>query len=174
MLAILLACLGLVPGDDGGKTSPGQATDAAAYRAAAAKAGHDAQAHVRLALWCEAHGMDAQRIRHLSLAVAYDPANALARGLLGMANYKGTWGQPEDVGRKIDEDPARRAVIDDYLARRARTPLKADEQAKLASWCEGQGLKEQAIAHYSEVVRLAPRREAAWRHLGFKKVGNRW
>lgn len=174
MFAILLACLSLVTGDDGAKTSPGEPSDAAAYRAAAEKAGRNAPAHIQLALWCEAHGMNAERLKHLSLAVVYEPTNALARGLMGMVADRGTWGQPEEIGKKIQEDPARRAVIDEYLARRARTPRKADEQAKLALWCEGKGLREQAIAHYSEVVRLAPRREAAWRHLGFKKVGGRW
>ncbi len=174
MLAILLTCLGLAAGDDGGKPSPGELPDAAAYRAAAEKAGHDARAHVRLALWCEAHGMNAERLKHLGLAVAYDPANTLARGLMGMVAYKGTWGRPEEIGKKIESDPAQRAVIEEYLARRAKTPMKADEQSKLAAWCEDKGLREQAIAHYSEVVRLAPGREAAWRHLGFKKVGGRW
>ncbi len=52
--------------------------------------------------------------------------------------------------------------------------MKPDAQAKLAAWCEEKGLKEQAIAHYSEVVRLDPKREAAWKHLGYKKQGHRW
>ena len=42
---------------------------------------------------------------------------------------------------------------------------------KLAAWCEEKGLKEQAIAHYSVVTRLDPSREAAWKHLGYKKQG---
>ena len=37
-----------------------------------------------------------------------------------------------------------------------------------------QGLKEQAQAHYGAVVRLDPRREAAWKKLGYKKSGDRW
>ena len=36
------------------------------------------------------------------------------------------------------------------------------------------GLKEQALAHYNAVVRLDPRREAAWKKLGYKKSGDRW
>ena len=54
-------------------------TDLTGYQARK-KAGRDAKAQVRLALWCEAHGLTAERLKHLSLAVLYDPANALARG----------------------------------------------------------------------------------------------
>ena len=45
---------------------------------------------------------------------------------------------------------------------------------KLAAWCEQKGLKAQAIAHYNVAVRLDPSRETAWRHLGYKKHGDRW
>ncbi len=174
MLAIVLVCFGLIPADDGASASPGESATVAAYRAAASKAGHDARAQARLALWCEAHGMNAERMKHLALAVLYDPSNTLARGLMGMVAYKGRWDRPEDVGKAIEQDPAHRELIGEYLDRRAKTPLKADAQARLAAWCEEKGLKEQATAHYSEVVRLDPHREAAWRHLGYRKQGSRW
>jgi hypothetical protein len=174
MLTVFLVCLGLMAADGEPPASPGTDTDMAAYQAAASKAGHDARAHVRLALWCEAHGMTAERVKHLATAVLYDPSNALARGLLGMVAYKGTWGRPEAVGKQIENDPARRELINEYLDRRSKTAMKPDEQSRLAAWCEQKGLKEQAIAHHSEVVRLDPKREAAWRHLGYKKQGNRW
>ena len=41
-------------------------------------------------------------------------------------------------------------------------------------WCEENGLKDQAIAHYHAVLRRDPTRDAAWTRLGFKKVGGRW
>ena len=66
--------------------------DLAAYNEATAKAGKTADAQVRLALWCEAHGMTAERLKHLSLAVLYDPTNALARGLMGLVAYHGKVG----------------------------------------------------------------------------------
>ena len=53
------------------------------YQEAAAKAGRDPESHIKLALWCEAHGLEAERLRHLGLAVLADPSNALARGLPG-------------------------------------------------------------------------------------------
>ena len=45
---------------------------------------------------------------------------------------------------------------------------------RLAAWCEEKGLKQQAIAHYNEVVQLDPSKDVAWRRLGYKKVGDRW
>ena len=45
---------------------------------------------------------------------------------------------------------------------------------KLAAWCAENGLQEQALAHYSVVTRLDPSRDAAWKHLGYKKQGTRW
>ncbi len=57
---------------------------------------------------------------------------------------------------------------------KAKTPRTVAAQSKLAAWCEEHGLKAEAYVHYAEVVRLDPRREAAWRKLGYKKYGNRW
>ena len=72
------------------------------------------------------------------------PVACLARGLLGMVAFQGKWGRPETVGRKVDNDPAYRDAIREYLDRRARTADKADAQLKLAAWCDQKGLKAQA------------------------------
>jgi tetratricopeptide (TPR) repeat protein len=148
--------------------------DLAAYRQATAKVEKTADAHVRLALWCEAHDMTAERLKHLSLAVLYDPTNVLARGLMGLVAYHGKWGRPDVIGQQIQNDPAHQAIVKEYLDRRARAPDKADAQMKLAAWCDEKGLKEQALAHYSAVTRINPSRDSAWKHLGYKKQGNRW
>ena len=156
------------------QTPAATSTDLAGYQAAKSKVGRDADAHVRLALWCEAHGLTAERLKHLSLAVLYDPSNALARGLMGLVAYHGKWDRPDVIGQQIQNDPARQAIVKEYLDRRARTPDKADAQMKLAAWCDENGLKEQAIAHYSAVTRIDPSRDSAWKHLGYKKQGDRW
>ncbi len=93
---------------------------------------------------------------------------------MGMVEHQGKWASPEDVGQKIQDDPAYRELIREYLERRAQATHKADSQMRLATWCDQKGLKAQAIAHYNEVVQLDPSKEVAWRHLGYKKVGNRW
>lgn len=177
MLFSLLCGLAIVaadPGDDRSSGGGGRPADQAAYRSAVAQAGSSAEGQVRLALWCESHGLTAERVKHLAAAVIRDPSNALARGLLGMVKYQGKWERPDEVSRQAKDDPKQRALLDEYFQRRARTADKADAQWKLALWCDQQGLKAQAIAHFHAVIRLDPRKEAAWRHLGFKRVGNRW
>jgi tetratricopeptide (TPR) repeat protein len=175
MICTILMCCALL-GPERGETGPpvGALADQTTYESAKKKARHDAGAHVRLALWCESHGLAAERMKHLALAVLYDPSNALARGLMGLVAYRDKWGTPETVGQQIQADPAYREVIREYLERRAKSPNKPDAQLRLAAWCEEKGLKAQALIHYKGVLVLDPTREAAWRHLGYKKQGNRW
>jgi hypothetical protein len=170
-LLLSAAVFGGVLGDDRAATA---SPDLGHYKSAATEARRDPDAHVRLALWCEEHGMTAERLKHLSLAILNDPSHALARGLLGLVTYNGKWVRPDVAGNQIQNDPARQAIVREYLERRARTPDKADAQMKLAAWCTEKGLKEQALAHYTAVTRLDPARDAAWKHLGYKKRGNRW
>jgi tetratricopeptide (TPR) repeat protein len=154
--------------------SPAALADLSAYQAAKSQVGRDAEAHVRLALWCESRGMASERMKHLALAVLNDPSNALARGLLGMVAYQGKWGRPDEIGTLVENDPAYRDAIREYLERRSRTADKVEAQMKLALWCDQKGLKAQALTHYEQVTLLDPTRDTAWKHLGFKKQGNRW
>lgn len=171
LVSVLLSGLVLGFADPGvGPT----AEDRAAYTAEQAKVGRDAAAHVRLALWCESRGMMAERTRELSLAVLNQPGNAMARGLLGLVEYKGRWQRPESVAEKVEADVARATLMKEYLDRRAKAADTPDAQWKLALWCEENGLKAESIAHFRAVIRLDPGRESAWKHLGFKKVNGRW
>ena len=102
--------------DDDVETDP---PELAVYKSAAATARRDPNAHVRLALWCEAHGLTAERLKHLSLAVLSDPSHALARGLMGLVAYRGKWDRPEVIGQQIQNDPAHQALVKEYLDRRA-------------------------------------------------------
>jgi hypothetical protein len=88
--------------------------------------------------------------------------------------YKGKWRRPEDVALAGRDDPATGKLLIEYHERRRATPQRADAQSKLAQWCQQNGLTEEALAHYSEVVRLDPSRETAWKHLGYKREGNGW
>ena len=81
MVHVILLCCVMI-GDDG-KPGPATTADRAAYGSAHKKAGKDATAQIRLALWCEEHGLTAERVKHLALAIAYDPKNALARASPG-------------------------------------------------------------------------------------------
>ncbi len=154
---------------------PGPTPDAApGYQEAKAGAGRSPEGQVRLALWCEAHGLPAERLKHLALAVLADPGNATARGLMGLIEHDGRWRRPEAVAEEARADAGLAARLAEYNARRARTPDSADAQWKLALWCEENGLRAEATAHLTAVVRLDPSRENAWKRLGCKKHEGRW
>ncbi|HEV3121678.1 MAG TPA: hypothetical protein VGY53_07240, partial [Isosphaeraceae bacterium] len=150
------------------------AVDLKTYEDAKAHAQRDPEAHVRLALWCEAHGLDALRLKHLAIAVLASPQNATARGLLGLVSFRGQWQKPEAVSEKMRSDAELAAALAEYNDKRAKTPVNPEAQWQLALWCEQKGLKAEATAHLATVVRLDPAREAAWKHLGYKKHGIRW
>ena len=137
MLYPILICCAMI-GDDG-SANPNPPSDRAAYESAQAKAGKDAAAHVRLALWCEEHGLSAERVKHLALAIAYDPANVLARGLAGLVAYQGKWKRPEDLKREAKSDPARSALVREYLERRTRAPHTRRCPAQAGRLVRGKG-----------------------------------
>ncbi len=170
MLAIALACC-LVTND----SPPGaSAADLALYDAAKVKVGRDADAQVRLALWCESRGLTSERIHHLATAVALDPGHSAARGLLGLVADGPRWRRPDDIAERLRNDPDRSKLLEEYSNRRAKTPATADGQWDLALWCEKADLKDEARAHFAATVRIDPSREAAWKRLGCKKVGDQW
>ena len=64
--AIVYCCLLLVAQVDSAAPE-----DKRTYEAAAATAGRDALAHIRLASWCEIHGMHIERHKHLGIASSW-------------------------------------------------------------------------------------------------------
>ncbi len=152
----------------------GPRAERAAYEVEQAGVGRDPKAHVKLALWCETHGLPAERLKHLAIAVLLDPKDATARGLMGMVTYGGAWRSPEAVSEKVRTDATMGQRLAEYNGRRARAASTADAQWQLALWCEQNGLDAEAKAHLTTVVHLDPAREAAWKRLGCKKVGGRW
>ena len=172
--ACLVGFLANADADDLTRQPDASSSDRVAYMAAKSKVGRNAEEHVKLALWCEGRGMKAERDKHLTLAILNDPKQATARGLLGMVEYNGKWLSPEVVSATLKADRARVEALAEYRARRAKTPGTPVAQGKLALWCESKGLKAEAVAHFTAVTRLDPNHEAAWRHLGYKKDGNRW
>ena len=106
------------------------------YQEARARAGRSSEDQVRLALWCEAHGLTRERLHHLALAVLSDPKNVTARGLMGLVSYDGRFLRPEAVADRVRVDPA----LAEYDARRMKAPSTADGQWALGTWAEGHGL----------------------------------
>jgi tetratricopeptide (TPR) repeat protein len=182
LLAII--AVGFSPDDAAGQAS----TDRKTYEAVRVKAGQNPAALVKLSLWCEAHGLTAERGKHLMEAIGIDPGNTAARGLLGLISYRGEWLSPEEVRgkRKSDEELARK--LEAYNARRAELDAEirnrkndaggrhkaALAHEKLGAWCEQQGLKDEAIAHFTTAVQLDPYLDAPWKHLGYVKHHGQW
>jgi hypothetical protein len=123
------------PGADGGAD---HMTVLRQSEAARDRAGRRADDQVKLALWCEARGLSAERDRHLALAVLSDPANGTARGLMGLVAYNGRWERPETVSDRIKADAVTARTLAEYNARRAALPAKPSARAhfRLATWCE--------------------------------------
>jgi len=61
-----------------------------------------------------------------------------------------------------------------YNLKKAQTRNTANAQWNLAEWCEKNGLEAEAFVHYAAVIQLDPKRDAAWRKLGYKKYQGRW
>src|SRR3954453_9542803 len=88
MITTILLCGTLLTAALASEDAPPGAADLIAYRAAREKVERTADAQVKLAIWCEAHGLGAERLKPLALAVLADPAHAAARGLLGLIPFK--------------------------------------------------------------------------------------
>src|SRR5947199_10719845 len=117
MLPVLVLCSALAA-DPEREVSPAPAGDVLkSYEALAAGAGRGADAQVRLALWCDAHGLEAERVKHLARAILIDPKHAGARGLLGLVSYAGKWLRPQDVAARMQSDDALAAALAEYNAR---------------------------------------------------------
>lgn len=121
-----------------------------------ASAGRDADSQVKLALWCEANGLEREKLKHLAVAVLTDPANALARSLMGLVEYQGKWTRPEAVAEATKTDVAAADLAIEYKDRRLKAPVKVEAQYKLALWCIEKGLIAESRAHLATVVRLDP------------------
>jgi RNA polymerase sigma factor (sigma-70 family) len=160
----------------GSANPPEPKTDPAskAYPALAKQAGRDADAQVRLALWCESHGLTSERLHHLTLAILRDPGHAGARGLIGQVMHQGRWRSVRDVGPLVLKDDDFSATLEAYKVRRQKAANTAEAQWKLANWCEQKGLKDEATSHVVAVTRLNPDHELARKRLGFKKINGRW
>ncbi len=168
-IALFSLCLGI--GDD---VQPSPKDLLASYAAEREKTPRDADSQVRLALWCEHQGLLDQRAQHLARAILANPAHLTARALLGQVSDGGRWVKAADLTDRIAADSKRAEAIAAYNARRANTPLEASPQFMLAVWCEEHGLRDEAVAHFTTVVRLDPSHESAWRKLGCKKYQGRW
>ena len=97
----LLAAVGCLVGFEDPAPPP---DPKASYDQMKASAGRDPASQIKLALWCEAHGLEGQKLKHLAMAVLADPSHAMARGLMGLVEYGGRWRRPETVAGAMKAD----------------------------------------------------------------------
>jgi hypothetical protein len=74
---------------------------------------------------------------------------------------------------KPGNDPRTKALVS-YEAKRAQAGDRVDEQKQLASWCDSQGLWDQAKIHWEAVIRLDTSEESARRRLGYRPRKGQW
>ncbi len=165
-----------VPAPDGGDPPGAMRPDSngAGYHMLDQQAARDAPGQYELALWCEAHGLTRERLKHLTLAVLRDPDHPGAHGLLGQVAYRGRWRHAEDLASLLARDGLLAEALAAYRARRDRMEDTPDAHWRLALWCEENGLEPEAIAHLTAVTRRDPGRDAAWRRLGYQRRHGRW
>ncbi len=197
-MILLLSCALLGSDQAPSRAGPAPNADLETYQAIQAKAGRDPAAHIRMALWCEQHGLKAERMKHLALAILKDPQNAMARGLMGLLPNGDRWETPEAVSTRLRADELLMARLAEYNRRRDElqafenntNPVGATVQsrwalhhpaaevaaahARLGVWCEQNGLKPEATAHFTQAVVLDPYRDSAWKHLGLVKHNGHW
>lgn len=118
MFALVMVCSGLLAAPP--PASPIAPEVLKQYESAKAKAGRDSGSQVRLALWCEARGLNAERTKHLALAVLSDPKNSTARGLLGLIANGNRWERPEAIADQRSADQPLTAKLAEYNAYRAQ------------------------------------------------------
>src|SRR4051812_45920150 len=70
--------------------------------------------------------------------------------------------------------PTDPALLAEYNGLKAGTPDTADGHWKLGLWCEQKGLKPEAEVEFLAVTTLDPRRDSAWKKLGYQKENGRW
>ncbi|WP_074306860.1 HEAT repeat domain-containing protein [Singulisphaera sp. GP187] len=78
---------------------------------------------------------------------------------------------PASTSTSSSADPA---VLAEYNTLKAEAPDTADGHWKLGLWCEQKGLKPEAEVEFLAVTQLDPRREPAWKKLGYQKEKGRW
>ena len=140
--------------------APAPSHDFRTYEALKAKAGKEPQAQVKLALWCEAHGMNGERVKHLAQAVLSDPKNVTARGLLGLIAFGSRWETAERARERIKADTAQEAKRSEYQARRSKLTNEEIRSQQAADFLEKKGDYQAAYS-----ARLRSNRRLAEAHV---------
>lgn len=96
------------------------------------------------------------------------------RLLIGVSLLAAGAGEPAATPARPPAQASSPAALAEYNRLRAEAPDTADGHWKLGLWCEQKGLKPEAEIEFLAVVKLDPRRDSAWKKLGYQKVDGLW
>jgi hypothetical protein len=139
-------------------------------KATSAEANAKAAALVQEALYYEIYGSAADRDRLLTAALEVVPDFAPAMWQRGYVRDGRKW-------VTIDEAAHRSAASSDlkrYVGRREKMHDTAAAHLEMARWCESAGLRDQARAHFSNVLDFNPNHVEARAKLNFRRVDGNW
>jgi hypothetical protein len=147
-VSLLLVVVGVV--------GAGETLEAEYAKRAAVAETHDADAHYRLALWCQEHGLAAYALRHHRAVVTLDPDHRAARRALGYEHVRDRWvkgkeakrakGFKEIGGLWVTPEEYDLLAKDEIAAQAARDARKTSDEALKKAWNKDPAVRGRAMA----------------------------
>ena len=119
---------------------------------------------VESALEAELAGDAAARRELVEQALDADADYAPARWQKGEIKFQGSWKTPEEVAAVVNRDQR----WADYKQQRAASDESPAAHAKLAQWCQRQGLADEERYHWANVLLAAPNHQQARERMGLR------
>jgi tetratricopeptide (TPR) repeat protein len=156
-LLILVGLLLLVDGPPASKPPSITPEERKTFEAERASAGTDPSKLIKLALWAESKGLNAERTALLKDAAAADPKDRSALGLLGLMTLDGQVKSPEEAARDILSDQVRARHRAEYVNQRDKLSQAEEAERNLVARLENSGEVVEAREVQSRINhRLAP------------------
>lgn len=133
-------------------------------------AGLSAEELVNEALFSEIYGRDSHRRELLDEALSTASDTQAARWHSGQVRFDDDWVNIDQIPSLANSDPK----YAEYLKVRPDYPDTVAGQLGLGVWCRKKRLNDQARAHFSRVLQMAPDHKQARAFLGYKLVQGVW
>jgi len=164
-----------------GVVGAGETLEAEYAKRATVAETHDADAHYRLALWCQEHGLTAYALRHHRAVVTLEPDHRAARRALGFEHVRGRWVKGKEAKRAkgfrevgglwVTPEEYSLLAKDEITAQAARDARRVSDEALKKAWNPDPAVRARAMAAIERLAaehRLRPLSIAA--RIKFKEV----